>query len=781
VAKEKFIVFLAMGHSNMAGCWVSSCGDVSHERTWEYDCWHMNGWYHSSDKDVGQDRGPGARMQSRCLKRIAEKPQYSGYDFGVAWYRGTRMHNSFKKGQDTYDKMLQVAKALRDNVTIGGVWTMIGHQDHRELYRYPNLGDYAKAFAQMISDFRADLGLPPEKLPFFVCDYEYEGIGEHKITIAEHARMVKEFNELKKMNLPNVWVISTVGCECYHHGHHFTCDAYWLYAQRQAEGMIERNMDWWAVPPDATPPAAPGNLALTPKPGNVIDLSWTAATDGESGILEYIIYRDNIKVGTSGVLTFSDKGLLESTEYAYAVSARNGGYTEGPKTAEKKVTTLADTRPPAIASIAAEGDPTAVTVVFDEPVEKTSAETASNYSIDNSIAVSAAALQSDGITVLLKTASLGENVTYTLTVTGVKDMSKAQTPSAGASKAFAFIAKFQIANITVTSGKMYTAHILTDSSIAYSDRNYLLSVPAEYKGMTYIQTANDDKGNVSETFLAFDVNQAVTVYVLYDQRLTPPPWLAAFTATNQEAKIGFTAMKIYTKDFPGGTITLGGNSPGESQSAMYSVIIKGSGEANGSGSILTILSPTGGECYMPGDKLTVRWEGDTDKITGIDFYFSPDGGITWHILNQTSIEPADTAWGTWTWTIQEFAADQNGTKVSPVSSEAMIAVEDYGADGYRSASKAFTIAEDCPLSTGFEPLHTINRNARPVIRRAANKTIAVSIAGDNAAEAALYRLDGRRIAQRRSCGMHVFRQISGIVLVKVTSGARSCTKKLCLY
>jgi hypothetical protein len=67
-------------------------------------------------------------------------------------------------------------------------------------------------------------------------------------------------------------------------------------------------------------------------------------------------------------------------------------------------------------------DPNQVRVVFTEAVDKESAETKGNYSIDKSVTVNGAVLQSGNKTVVLTTSTLTANTTYTLTVNNVKDL-----------------------------------------------------------------------------------------------------------------------------------------------------------------------------------------------------------------------------------------------------------------------------------------------------------------------------------------------------------------------
>jgi hypothetical protein len=63
-----------------------------------------------------------------------------------------------------------------------------------------------------------------------------------------------------------------------------------------------------------------------------------------------------------------------------------------------------------------------VSVAFDEPLEGTSAETTSNYTLDGGLSVSAAVLEADGQTVTLTVTPEHVNGTsYTLTVSGVEE------------------------------------------------------------------------------------------------------------------------------------------------------------------------------------------------------------------------------------------------------------------------------------------------------------------------------------------------------------------------
>ncbi len=177
---------------------------------------------------------------------------------------------------------------------------------------------------------------------------------------------------------------------------------------------------------DSTPPSTPADLSATAVSDSQIDLSWSPASDPESGISYYNIYRDSQLIDTTDLTTYSDTGLSELTAYTYEVSAVNGDMLEGDKSAPVGETTPADAIAPTLDSVSAAND-TLVTVVYSEPVDETSAETLANYGIDQGITISAAVLQADTKTVELTVSTLTEDVTYSLTVNNVQD--RAATPN----------------------------------------------------------------------------------------------------------------------------------------------------------------------------------------------------------------------------------------------------------------------------------------------------------------------------------------------------------------
>lgn len=102
---------------------------------------------------------------------------------------------------------------------------------------------------------------------------------------------------------------------------------------------------------DTTPPTTPAGLQADASGPMQVDLSWQAATDPETGVAHYRVYRDGSFVATATGTSFSDSSVQPQTTYSYEVSAVNGDGLEGARSASASATTpapppAADTTPP---------------------------------------------------------------------------------------------------------------------------------------------------------------------------------------------------------------------------------------------------------------------------------------------------------------------------------------------------------------------------------------------------------------------------------------------------
>ncbi|WP_345161065.1 InlB B-repeat-containing protein [Pontibacter saemangeumensis] len=138
-----------------------------------------------------------------------------------------------------------------------------------------------------------------------------------------------------------------------------------------------------------------------------------------------------------------------------------------------------------------------------------------------------------------------------------------------------------ISNLTSTTGRSYTLAEVALGVKTYTDRtNQITSIPSTLSGAAIVQTANDDKWNTTGTLVSFDLSQQATVYIAYDPRATAlPSWLSGWQKLADrvgvnDSKISY--MQLYSKSFPAGTVSLGGNmqSPAAGAQNNYFIIAK---------------------------------------------------------------------------------------------------------------------------------------------------------------------------------------------------------------
>ncbi len=74
---------------------------------------------------------------------------------------------------------------------------------------------------------------------------------------------------------------------------------------------------------DITAPSAPANLKTTSVTANSVSLTWSPATDDNSGIAGYSIYRNGTKLATIAGTSYTSTGLTSLTTYSYTVKAED--------------------------------------------------------------------------------------------------------------------------------------------------------------------------------------------------------------------------------------------------------------------------------------------------------------------------------------------------------------------------------------------------------------------------------------------------------------------------
>ncbi len=235
----------------------------------------------------------------------------------------------------------------------------------------------------------------------------------------------------------------------YAHGQNVSFNAWTINSAVQMQPLIDMGIDAITTDypdvlialQDDTPPS---DVVLTAATANetLVTLTWDAATDEESGVTGYEIYRDEAADATTllatvgKVTSYDDQTYTELKQYFYRVKAINlANMTSTNYSNELDVTTGADVTKPTLKYITSFGDSTTVFVGFSERVDQTTAETSTNYTINNEVTVSAAQLLDDLMTVKLTTSNMEER-SYLLTVKNVLDMATTPNKMVTVSKVF---------------------------------------------------------------------------------------------------------------------------------------------------------------------------------------------------------------------------------------------------------------------------------------------------------------------------------------------------------
>lgn len=129
---------------------------------------------------------------------------------------------------------------------------------------------------------------------------------------------------------------------------------------------------------------------------------------------------------------------------------------------------------------------------------------------------------------------------------------------------------------SATTPSTYVWDTLQVGKTIYIDRSYTYAaVPAGYAGLSVLRTANNDKGSSGASFVTFTAAEPLTVYVGHDNRFaTKPSWLGSFQDTGDDLRSSDgTVYSLFAKDFPAGTVVLGGNTAnGVAANSMYVVV-----------------------------------------------------------------------------------------------------------------------------------------------------------------------------------------------------------------
>jgi hypothetical protein len=174
---------------------------------------------------------------------------------------------------------------------------------------------------------------------------------------------------------------------------------------------------------DNMPPNPPINLRQGETNYGSIELLWDepgAASDGDRP-LHYSVFREGQFVANVYDTRYRDTGLEESQSYRYTITGVDASGNESVGYASATFPTAGDKIAPALVYLKV-NNTTSLRLEFSEALDTPSAQTASNYRVDNGVNVLTAVLIEADI-VLLTTSEMALGTTYTLTVNNIADAS----------------------------------------------------------------------------------------------------------------------------------------------------------------------------------------------------------------------------------------------------------------------------------------------------------------------------------------------------------------------
>jgi fibronectin type 3 domain-containing protein len=197
---------------------------------------------------------------------------------------------------------------------------------------------------------------------------------------------------------------------------------------------VNKGWDWWTI----TAPSAPTNATAQVRDPRSVTLTWSEPASKGKGILRYFVYRNDKEVSfpySPASTTFTDTGLQEATNYTYQITAVTLAGREGPKSSPVQIATPVDNMPPAISLVSGSGDGTKVHIIFAEPIDRITALTAANYTIDNGVVISSVVMGTDQKTMILTVSKMTKEINYILTMNNIKDRAVTPNPIANNTKA----------------------------------------------------------------------------------------------------------------------------------------------------------------------------------------------------------------------------------------------------------------------------------------------------------------------------------------------------------
>jgi len=281
VPKDKFIVYLCIGHSNMAGEDPAHSDGVSIPHGWNYQWYSTKTWVLAKETPGAMQNGlsgngSGGPSMPFLKAMAAAHPDYyfgiindaslsstcRGVNTGLNVSDNPADQNRFWKGAKLYQQLITAVNDTKSYATFGGLICMLG------LVEATRTSDtvcnrFSDDITQMVTDFRTDMGLPD--LPYLESEYEDGASGIYAIT-KPWPSIIQAQIKLVPTKLALSATINTVGIEMIDQEHFNATNGQPEFAKRLVAMIHSKS---WFPPPTSTtaiavPPITNGRATAAP-------------------------------------------------------------------------------------------------------------------------------------------------------------------------------------------------------------------------------------------------------------------------------------------------------------------------------------------------------------------------------------------------------------------------------------------------------------------------------------------------------------------------------------
>jgi hypothetical protein len=262
VPKDKFIVYLLIGHSQMAGIITTNNDKVTHPHAWVYRYATTKTW--ELAKETGSNRnglsgrgtgGPGMPFLKQMtslypdyyfgvITNASPSSTCHGVNSGSSGSNLSKEENRYWRDAQLFEEIITAARAVQKDATLGGILCMLGTIEATRAVDVTVCQNFSQDIAQMATDMRDSLGLP--KLPFIFADYEKGATGTFSTTL-EWPSIISKQLDLVTKKLSNSVEVSSLGIPMFDE-HHFTIEGEGVWARRTVDSL--KKMEFF--PPSGT-------------------------------------------------------------------------------------------------------------------------------------------------------------------------------------------------------------------------------------------------------------------------------------------------------------------------------------------------------------------------------------------------------------------------------------------------------------------------------------------------------------------------------------------------